>query len=131
MRRPVQRNHGFTLIELLMSVAIIGIIAGIGVPLMNNAAENMKLGEAAREVERELQTARMTAVTANQPMRLRFDCPVAGAYRIIELVGTPSSPAAADGAANRCALGNYPYPSDVDRNPLTRPNHDGPVRYLD
>jgi hypothetical protein len=56
---------------------------------------------------------------------------VAGAYRIIELVGTPATPAAADTAANRCALGNYPYPADADRNPLTRPNHDGPVRYLD
>ena len=131
MRRLVQRNHGFTLLELLLSVAIIGIIAGIGVPLMNKAAENIKLGEAAREVERELQTARMTAVSANQPMRFRFDCPVAGAYRITELIGTPSIPAAADGAANRCALANYPYPGDADRNPLTRPNKDGPVRYLD
>ena len=48
-----------------------------------------------------------------------------------ELVGTPSIPAAADLAANRCSLASYPYPADSDKNPLTRPNKDGPLRYLD
>jgi prepilin-type N-terminal cleavage/methylation domain-containing protein len=121
---------GFTLVEVLLVVAVVVIVAGMGVPLMANIGESMKLGEAAREVERELQTARMTAVSANQPMRLRFDCPVVGAYRIVELVGTPSAPAAADSIATRCLQTSYPYPPDSDKNPLTRPNHDGPVRYL-
>jgi hypothetical protein len=62
---------------------------------------------------------------------LRFDCPAAGNYRIVELVGTPKIPAAADSAANRCSLEIFPFPSDVDRNPLTRPNGDGPLRTLD
>jgi Tfp pilus assembly protein FimT len=117
--------------ELLVTTAIIVIVSGMAVPLMTNAADSIKLGEATREVERELQTARLLAVSANQPMRLRFDCPAAGQYRITELVGTPALPAAADVAANRCALATYPYPSDADKNPLTRPNHDGPLRYID
>jgi prepilin-type N-terminal cleavage/methylation domain-containing protein len=131
MKHWPDSNRGFTLIEILVAVALIAILAGIGMPLLGNVADAMKLGEATREVERELQTARMTAVSANQPMRLRFDCPVAGAYRAIELVGTPSVPTAADTAANRCALSDYPYPGDADKNPLTRPNHDGPMRQLD
>src|SRR6476620_11555755 len=122
---------GFTIIELLVTVALIGIVAGIAVPLMTNAADAIKLGEATLEVERELQHARFTAVSANQPMRLRFDCPAAGNYRMTELIGTPSVPASADAAANRCSLANYPFPADTDRNPLTRPNKDGPLRYLD
>jgi prepilin-type N-terminal cleavage/methylation domain-containing protein len=131
MPRTVRTSAaGFTLVEIILVIAMIGIIVGAGVPLLANIGESMKLGEAAREVERELQTARMTAVSANQPMRLRFDCPVAGAYRIVELVGTPSSPAAADSVATRCTTAVYPYPPDSDKNPLTRPNHDGPVRYL-
>jgi hypothetical protein len=64
-------------------------------------------------------------------MRFRFNCPAAGQYRITELVGTPSVPAAADAAVNRCGLDTYPYPGNPDRNPLTRPNNDGPLRTLD
>jgi hypothetical protein len=82
-------------------------------------------------VERELQAARLLAVSTNQPMRFRFDCPAAGQYRITELVGTPGVPAAADAAANRCGLDLYPYPGNPDKNPMTRPNNDGPLRTLD
>ena len=32
MRMPRRRRHGFTLIELLVVMAIIGILAGIGIP---------------------------------------------------------------------------------------------------
>jgi prepilin-type N-terminal cleavage/methylation domain-containing protein len=125
------RTSGFTLVEMIATVAVIAIVAGAGLPLLFNAADAMKLGESTREVEREMQIARMTAVSSNQPMRVRFDCPSAGSYRMVELVGTPSAPVASDTATNRCALGNYPYPADSDRNPLTRPNKDGPLRYLD
>jgi hypothetical protein len=68
-------------------------------------------------------------VTTNRPFRVRFNCPVNGAYRRTELIGTPGKPAAEDTAANRCSAAAYPYPS-ADLNPLTRPNHDGPIREL-
>jgi len=131
MRKTARATLGFTVIELLVTVALIGIVSAMAVPLMTNATDAIKLGEATREVERELQHARLTAVSANQPIRFRFDCPAAGNYRMIELIGTPSVPASADAAANRCSLANYPFPADSDRNPLTRPNKDGPLRYLD
>jgi len=126
--RAVER--GFSLIEVLMATALIGIIAGMGVPLLGDVADSIKLGEAARQVERELQTARMTAVSANRPVRVRFNCPGLGEFRMVELIGTPGVPAAGDSAANRCAFASYPYPA-ADRNPLTVPNNDGPVRILD
>jgi Tfp pilus assembly protein FimT len=115
---------------VLVTSALIAIVSGIAVPLMQNTIDQIKLGQATRQVERELQTARLAAVTANQPMRLRFDCPAAGQFRLVELVGTPKVPVAADTAANRCGLDTYPYPA-IDKNPLTRPNHDGPLRQLD
>ncbi len=114
----------------MVTSAIIVIISGMAVPLMTNASNAIKLSTGARNVERELQTARLRAVSANQPMRLRFDCPAARQYRIVELVGTPSVPASADSAANRCGLVSFPYPA-ADSNVLTRPNHDGPLRELD
>jgi type II secretion system protein H len=126
----LRRDSGFSLIELLVVTTLIVIVSAIAVPLMTNASDAIKLSQSARGVEREMQTARLRAVSANQAMRLRFDCPAAKQYRMVELVGTPSVPAAADSAANRCSLSNYQYPAP-DNNMLTRPNNDGPVRQVD
>ena len=83
------RQSGFSLIELLMVVALVGIVSVIGLPLLGNISGAIALGEAARQVERELQSARMTAVSANHPVRVMFNCPIAGQYRMVELIGTP------------------------------------------
>lgn len=131
MRPHAFRETGFTLIEMLLTAAVIAIVAGMAVPLLGDVAGNMKLGDAARTVERELQTARLAAVSTNQPMRMRFNCPSPGQFRMTELMGTPKVPAAADVAVDRCSMASYPYPGDTDRNPLTRPNRDGPLRTLD
>ena len=120
---------GFTLIDMLIVIAIIGLLGGIAVPALGDVANSMKLGQATREVERELQTARLKAVTSNRPIRVRFNCPAAGEYRMVELIGTPTLPAGADSAADRCKESVYKSPAN-DNNPLTRPNHDGPVRRL-
>lgn len=122
-------ERGFTLIEMLMVTTVFAIIAAMGMPLFNDLTDSIKLGEGGRQVERELQTARMTAVSANQPIRVRFNCPAAGQYRMTELIGTPSLPATGDGATDRCSTTPYPFPA-ADTNPMTRPNNDGPVRYL-
>jgi prepilin-type N-terminal cleavage/methylation domain-containing protein len=125
----IQADSGFTLIELLMVVALVGIVSVIGMPLLGQIAGSIELGEAARQVERELQSARMAAVAANQPVRVMFNCPVAGQYRLVELIGTPAVPAAADGVVGRCSSTTYPFPAP-DNNPITRPNTDGPLRTL-
>jgi len=122
-------ESGFSLIELLMVVALVGIVSVIGMPLLGQIAGSIELGEAARQVERELQSARMAAVAANQPVRVMFNCPVAGQYRLVELIGTPAVPAAADGVVGRCSSTTYPFPAP-DNNPITRPNTDGPLRTL-
>jgi Tfp pilus assembly protein FimT len=130
--RPTQLARsaaGFTLIDMIVIVAVLGILTGISVPAFQNLTEGYKLGQTVREVERELQSARLKAVTANRPLRVRFNCPVAGQYRTVELIGSPSVPAAEDTAANRCQETTYPSPAS-DNNPLTRPNHDGPIRRL-
>lgn len=112
-----------------MVTALVGIVSVIGLPLLGQISGTIELGEAARQVERELQSARMTAVSANQPMRIMFNCPATSQYRMVELIGTPSVPAAADGVVGRCATDTYPFPAP-DNNPITRPNNDGALKLL-
>jgi len=90
----------------------------------------MRLGQTAREVERELQIGKSRAVVKGIPMRIHFNCPAAGQYRIVELIGTTTVPDAADSAINRCSTTAYPFPA-ADKDPLTKPNIDGPLRSID
>jgi hypothetical protein len=52
-----------------------------------------------------------------------MNCPTAGYFRTVEVLGT-----AADSASNRCLVSAYPFPADDDVT--TRPNYDGPPRVL-
>ena len=124
-------NAGFTMVDMLATIAIIATMAAIAAPQMVDGVDRMRLGMSARDVERELQFARLKSVATNTPMRIRFNCPVAGQFRVVELIGTPRSPLAADAAANRCDESIYPYrPTGADANRLTRPNNDGALRRL-
>jgi type II secretory pathway pseudopilin PulG len=130
----VQRNlhspAGFTIIDMVFVMAIVAVLSAIAVPNLKNLSDSIVLGEAQRQVRSELQQAKLRAVTSNRPIRVRFNCPTAGEYRITELIGTPTKPHANDDAATRCSEQLFPYPAP-DNTPLTRPNHDGPIRKLD
>lgn len=127
---PSRSEAGISLIDVLVVVALIGIISAIAVPNMLAAADSIRLGQAARNVERVLQTARQRAVSSKRPIRVRFNCPAAGWYRAVELIGSTRSPATADGSTDRCRPSVYPFPA-ADSNPATRPNLDGPANVLD
>jgi prepilin-type N-terminal cleavage/methylation domain-containing protein len=122
-------QRGFTLIDVLTVIVVLGIMAAVTAPGMIASLDRLKLGQATREVERELHVAKSRAVSKGRGIRIRFNCPSAGQYRVTELLGTVTVPAAADNAADRCDQTKYPYPI-ADNDPLTLPNLDGPVRYL-
>ena len=124
--------RGFTLIELLLVLAISAIVAAMAVPAIMSSSAQLRLGNSVRQVERELHIAKMKAVRADRVMRVRFNCPTAGEYRMVELLGTVRVPATDDDdsrAAQRCSQTNYPYP-DTDTDFFAAPNNDGPPRIL-
>jgi hypothetical protein len=114
-------------------VAVVAAIAAMVVPMITSGMAGMRVRAAARLVERELQTARLRSVSTNRPMRVHFNCPSTGSFRMVELLGTPSVPAPADAAsaaATRCSGTAYPYP-DPNKDWFDVPNNDGPVNQLD
>ena len=108
----------------MLVVALIGVLAGVALPLLNEMNASIKLNEAARTVERELQDGRLKAVSSNRLIRLRTNCPAAGYVRLVEVLGSSQ-----DTASNRCLSTAYPFPA-ADNDAITRPNFDGPVRTL-
>lgn len=129
--RSAGAEWGFTLVELLATVALLAILSAIAVPSVTSAIDSQRLGIDTRNVERELQSARLSAVMTNQPIRVRFNCPAAGQYRRVELIGSINLPAADDADTRATVRCGYPYPADTDHDPLTRPNNDGPTKRLD
>jgi prepilin-type N-terminal cleavage/methylation domain-containing protein len=118
-------QRGFSLPELMLTVATAATIMALAVPVLTDVSESTKLNGATREVERELQSARLKAVSANRSLRVRFNCPEAGYYRTVEVIGGDGL---TDASTNRCSTTAYPFPADNDV--MTRPNYDGPVRIL-
>jgi len=123
---------GFSIVDMVVVVALIGVISAIALPTMTGAMDRMRLGQSARDVERELQSAKQRAIGNGRVMRVHFNCPTVREYRAVELIGTSTTPLAADMAViDRCkTTGPYTFPA-ADNDPLTRPNLDGPVRWLD
>lgn len=124
-RRRRDDATGMSLIEMMVTTLILSVASAIAVPAGKAAIDSMDLSTAVRQVERELQTARLRAVAANRPMRLKLNCPGPGQYRLVEVTGVPAT----DGAGSRCDEALYGYPGPRDNDPAT-PKHDGPVRRL-
>ena len=108
-----------------MVFAAMVTLAAVLVPSFKTLTLSMKARDAARSVERELQTARLKAVTVSRALRVRFNCPAAGQFRVVELTGITAT----DTATNRCSQSAFPFPTPIDTLKST-PQFDSPVFYL-
>ena len=122
MVRSLNDESGFTLIELVSVLFMALTLAAITVPAVGTFSKMQKAGAAARLVERQLQTARLKAVTISRSMRVRFNCPSAGKMRLLELTGVATT----DDAGNRCDPTAFPSPGPSDSLRAT-PANDSPV----
>lgn len=69
-RRP---QSGFTVIEMIVIVAVIGIMATIGIPNLLRVIHRAKIEGIARETSTLMQRARSESVRQNVPTVVRFD----------------------------------------------------------
>src|ERR1044072_7940158 len=100
-------------------------LASVAVPRINGMLQSQRAGNAARQVERELQSARLKAVSTSHPMRVKFNCPATGQFRLLEVTGVAST----DAATNRCSATAFPFPGPADALRST-PSLDSPVQSL-
>ncbi len=126
MRAQIHRlrtdARGFTLIDTLVTIGLIGIFAAMTVPSVASAMRMNALNSAGQIVAATIRSARYTAISTSRTVRVRFNCPSARAFRVVETIGT-----AADNATDRCNYAAYPFP---DVNAQTLPDVDGPVMHL-
>jgi prepilin-type N-terminal cleavage/methylation domain-containing protein len=98
-------DRGFTLIELMVTAGILGVAAAIAIPSMNNAVQRNKVITSAELLAGQVREARLAAISRNRPFRVLFNCPAAGAFRMLEVTGDASI----DDDADRCST---PLPND-------------------
>lgn len=123
VRRTRNGAAGFTLPELLIVVGVIAVMGAAAVPLIAGAMQQYTLNSSVQAVSAAIRGARYAAVSKGRTLRVRFNCPAAGQFRVIEVVGN----ALVDNDANRCSAAAYPYP---DPDPAAGPSIDGPVVML-
>ena len=125
MRSPRRAERGFSLVELMLTIAFAATVLTIAVPVMTDVSDSSKLNAAAREIEREFQSARLKSVSANRLLRVWLNCPGTGMYRTVEYLATSD-----DTRTDRCSDSASAFPFPPDNDIMTRPNFDGPVRML-
>ena len=118
-----KRIAGFTVIDTVMTLAVGLCLTAVAVPSIDGAMRRYRITTASRTITAQVRAARGTAVASNRTMRVRFNCPAPGQFRVIEVTGNP----AIDNAANRCSETAYPYP---DPDPAVAPNADGPAMWI-
>jgi len=81
-----RRPAGFTLLELLIVLAILGLTAGMAVPMFAQAMPDIQARAAARDVAAMMRAARSLAITGNREVAVAVDLD----RRTVDLAGERS-----------------------------------------
>lgn len=101
--------------ELLIVMALIAIFAAMGIPTLQESTRRNAVWTASETIGTQIRQARLKAISRNKTFRVRFDCPAAGQFRVLEVTGNPTI----DNATDRCSTtqthdsGVYAMPANV------------------
>lgn len=68
----IANQAGFTVAELMTTVAVMGILTAMAMPMFLNTLPGLRLSDAARQVATDLQQLRMKAIAQNIPYQITF-----------------------------------------------------------
>lgn len=111
----MRSTRGFTLFELLVVMGLIAVMAGIAIPTLSGSTARNSVWTASETIGSQIRQARLKAISRNLSFRVRFNCPAAGQFRVLQVTGV----AATDNAANRCRTsqlydsGTFVMPANV------------------
>ena len=111
-------TRGFTMFELLVVMGMMAAIAGIAIPTLAGSTARNAVWTASEQIGSQIRQARLKAISRNMSFRVRFNCPAAGQFRLLQVTGV----AAIDNAADRCSTnqlydsGIFVMPSNVSYN---------------
>jgi len=91
--RKHPKQVGFTLIELVVVVGIIGIMSAIGLPTIMVWLRNYRIQGASQEVARQIEAARVKAISTNSNQGVLFAIVDRNSYRMLrpDLIGAPGA----------------------------------------
>jgi prepilin-type N-terminal cleavage/methylation domain-containing protein len=92
-------HRGFTALELVVSMAVVSIMTGIAIPLVQESTARNSVWTATEMIGTQIRQARLKATSRNMSFRVRFDCPAVGQVRILVVTGDNTI----DGAVDRCS----------------------------
>ena len=85
----LRTNSGFTMIEVMVVIAIIAILAGVGIPAFVRWLPNYRLKSAATDIFSNMQLAKMEAIKANSNFTILFNAALPGSYVLQDGSGNP------------------------------------------
>lgn len=83
----LRRAKGFSLIELMVTLAVLAILIGVGVPSFQGMIANSRIAAASSDVVSGMYAAKNEAIKRNASIRFCIN-PTTGAWRVADLAGT-------------------------------------------
>ncbi len=96
--QAAQQNSGFTLVELMVTVAVLAVLLGIGIPSFQGTLDKRRIIGAAEQIYADLQYARSEAIRRNATVRVSFQTGTNWCYGITTLASCNCN------TANNCQL---------------------------
>jgi len=78
----MNRARGFTLVELMVTLAVLGILAGIAVPYLLTSLPNQRVGGAVRQMVADFRLAKTIAVEKGKDVFIQFHSPATNQYTV-------------------------------------------------